>query len=559
MRADGLVLKRVRVVAIGFAVALCAGFAFAAPPQAQQAVTPVAVDAASATPAQLQDFDAYVENVRSTFDVPGIAVAIVKDGQVVLERGYGLRDREAGAPVDAHTVFAIASNTKAFTAASLQMLADDGKLETTDRVIDHLPWFRMSDPYITHDMRVRDLLAHRSGLSLGAGDLLYWPTTDYSNAEVAKRLKDVPVTGQFRGQYAYDNILFGVAQLVVEATGGMPYDRFLQQRIFDPLGMDETRYNSDHLQGVDNIATGYAKADFKNLVPAPRMTWSNVGGAGGIYSSVHDLSKWVRVQLAGGVISGEGDNAKRLFGEKRQREMWTMLTPIPVGKPSVPELAPITPNFMGYGEGWFLGDFRGTRMAWHTGGWPGMVSRITMLPDKGIGVIVLTNAESGAAFNAVTMRALDAMLGEPATDWTAVYAKARAKQEGKADESWQKHLAARDANSKPSLPLPDYAATYRDPWYGDVVVSRENGKLRIRFSHTADLVGTLEHWQHDTFLVRWDQRWLNADAFLTFILDEDGKIRAARMEPASELTDFSFDFQDLRLTPVKPEKEKGAD
>ena len=554
MRSDW---KRMQALVAGLVVALGTGSAFAAPPQAIPQPEPVRPYVAP-LPAQLQGFDAYVENVRKTFDVPGIAVAIVKDGSVVLERGYGLRDREANAPVDAHTLFAIASNTKAFTAASLQMLAEDGKLEMTDRVIDHLPWFRMSDPYVTREMRIRDLLAHRSGLSLGAGDLLYWPTTDYSNAEVAKRLKDVPLTGGFREQYAYDNILFGVAQLVVEAASGMPYDRFLQARIFAPLGMAETRYNSDHLQGIDNVATGYAKADFKDLVPAPRMTWSNVGGAGGIYSSVHDLSKWVRVQLAGGAIAdgiGPGNQGDRLFTEKRQAQMWTMLTPIPVRKSSIPELAAAAPNFMGYGEGWNLGDYRGNKLVWHTGGWPGMVSRVTMLPDQGVGVIVLTNSESGAAFNAVTMRALDAMLGLAATDWTAAYAKARAQQESKADESWQKHQAARDAKSKPSLPLPAYARTYRDPWYGDVVVSQEAGRLRIRFAHTADLVGTLSHWQHDTFLVRWDQRWLNADAFLSFALDPDGSIREARIVPVSELTDFSFDFQDLRLAPVEPDKK----
>lgn len=551
MRSDW---KRMQALVAGLVVALGTGLAFAASPQAIPQPEPVRPYVAPLS-TQLQGFDAYVENVRKTFDVPGIAVAIVKDGKVVLERGYGLRDREANTPVDAHTLFAIASNTKAFTSASLQMLAEDGKLEMTDRVIDHLPWFRMSDPYVTREMRVRDLLAHRSGLSLGAGDLLYWPTTDYSNAEVAKRLKDVPLTGGFREQYAYDNILFGVAQLVVEAASGMPYDQFLQSRIFAPLGMAETRYNSDYLQGMDNVAMGYAKADFKDLVPAPRMTWSNVGGAGGIYSSVHDLSKWVRVQLAGGAIAddiGPGNEGDRLFTGKRQAQMWTMLTPIPVSKSSIPELAAAAPNFMGYGEGWNLGDYRGNKLVWHTGGWPGMVSRITMLPDQDVGVIVLTNAESGAAFNAVTMRALDAMLGLAATDWTAAYAKARAQQESKADESWEKHQAARDAKSKPSLPLSVYAQTYRDPWYGDVIVSQEAGKLRIRFSHTADLVGTLSHWQHDTFLVRWDQRWLNADAFLTFALDPDGKIREARIVPVSELTDFSFDFQDLRLAPVEP-------
>ena len=541
-------LQRTTALAAALVLVLGAGLANGAAAQSipqPETVRPYVAPA-------LQGFDAYVENVRATFDVPGIAVAIIKDGKVVLERGYGLRELESKAPVDARTLFSIASNTKAFTAASLEMLAEDGKLEMTDRVIDHLPWFRMSDPYVTHEMRIRDLLAHRSGLSLGAGDLLYWPTTSYSNREVAERLKDVPITGGFREQYAYDNILFGVAQLVVEEASGMPYDRFLQTRIFDKLGMDGTRYNSDHLQGLDNVATGYTKADFKDLVAAPRMTWSNVGGAGGIYSSVHDMAKWVQLQLAGGKMT----DGEQLFTEKRQRSMWTMLTPIPVGKASVPELEPAQPIFRGYGEGWNLGDYRGRKLVWHTGGWPGMVSRVTMLPDQGIGVIVLTNAESGAAFNAVTLRALDAMLGLPDYDWTDAYAKARAKQEAKADESWQKHQAARDAKSKPSLPLSAYAQTYRDPWYGDVVISQQGGKLRIRFGKTADLLGTLSHWQHDTFLVRWDQRWLNADAFLTFALDPDGKIREARIVPVSELTDFSFDFQDLRLAPVEPDSRE---
>ncbi len=508
-------------------------------------------DAASAA-----DLDAYVENVRKTFGVPGIAVAIVRDGKVVLAKGYGVRDLAAGQPVSADTLFAIASNTKAFTAASLEMLADDGKLKMDDRVIDHLPWFQMSDPYVTREMRVRDLLAHRSGLSLGAGDLLYWPTTSYSNREVAERLRFVPIKGGFREQYAYDNILFGVAQLVVEQASGMPYEQFLRTRIFGPLGMDRTRFNSDRLEPGDDVATGYAKADFSELQPAPRMTWSNVAGAGGIYSSVNDMAKWVRVQLDGGVISGEGEQAKRLFSEARQRSMWTVLTPIPVSKPSVPELAAAAPNFAGYGEGWNLSDYRGRKLVWHTGGWPGMVSRVTLVPDEKLGVIVLTNQEVGAAFNAVTLRALDDALGIAPTDWTAAYAKALAKSRGNADESWQKHLAARDAKSKPSLPLSAYVGTYRDAWYGDVGIGMEQGRPVMRFSRTAELVGDLEHWQHDTFIVRWHERWLNADAFVNFDLDEDGKVVGATMKSISPLTDFSFDFQDLDLKRVEVDKDK---
>lgn len=527
-------------------------FALACLPLRAQESVPVSAPADDTPlPAQLQDFDAYVEGVRRQFDVPGIAVAIIKDGRILLERGYGLRKVGSDAPVNAHTMFAIASNTKAFTSASLSMLADEGKLKMDDRVIDHLPWFQMSDPYITREMRIRDLLVHRSGLGLGAGDLLFWPATSYTTKDVVQRLRSVPITGGFRAQYAYDNILYGVAQLVIEQVSAQSYQDFLRSRVFAPLGMQETRFNSDALRPGDNVATGHAKADFKELQPVPTLTWSNVAGAGGIYSSVHDLTRWMRVQLAGGVISGEGDDAKRLFSEERQREMWSLITPMPIAKPGVPELAAAVPNFAGYGEGWNLSDYRGDKLVWHTGGWPGMVSRLTLVPSKKIGIIVLTNQEVGAAFNAVTLRALDAMLGAPATDWTAAYAKAVAKAQGNADVDWKKHVAARDAGSKPSLPLSGYAGTYRDPWYGDVVI-RQGGKgLELQFSRTAQLLGDLEPWQHDTFIVRWRDRGLNADAFLEFSLDADGAIREARMQPVSPLTDFSFDFQDLRLAPMK--------
>ncbi|OHE85760.1 MAG: serine hydrolase [Lysobacterales bacterium RIFOXYD1_FULL_69_11] len=508
-------------------------------------------------PEALSDFDAYVEGVRETFEVPGIAVAVVKDGEVVLARGYGVRELGRDVPVEPETLFAIASISKGFTATALSILADEGKLGLDDRVIDHLPWFRMADPYVTHEMRIRDLLAHRSGLGLGAGDLLYWPGTDYTTLEVAQRLKDVPLDGSFRGRYAYDNILYGVAQLVVEEVSGMPLEAFLRTRIFRPLGMDGMRFNSDALRRGDNVATGHSRADFKDLVPAPRLSWANVSGAGGLYANVLDMSKWMRVHLAGGVIKGGGDDATRLVSEDRQAAMWSVVTPIPVSKPSVPELEAARPNFLGYGEGWQLSDYRGEKLVWHTGGWPGMVSRMTLVPEEGLGVIVLTNAELGGAFNAVTLRVLDAYLDAPRTDWTAAYAAALAKSQSDANEDWEKHVAARDASSTPSLPLADYAGTYRDPWYGDVVVAMENGTPRLRFARTEQLVGTLEHWQHDTFIVRWDQRWLNADAFVNFALDPDGDVREVRMEAVSPLTDFSFDFHHLRLAPVESEPEAG--
>lgn len=500
----------------------------------------------TAMPEELQQLDATVERVRRQFDVPGVAVAVVKDGKVVLERGWGLREIGRPEPVQADTLFAIASNTKAFTATSLNLLAEEGKLKMSDRVVDHLPGFRMSDPYVTGEMRIRDLLSHRSGLSLGAGDLLFWPTTTYSNAEVVARLAHVPLKNGFRDRYAYDNILYAVAQQVIEKVSGLSYADFLQQRIFDKVGMAGTRYNADHLKPGDKPAIGHAKFDFKDLRPVAPLTWSNNAGAGGIYSSVHDLARWMNVQLAGGRLA----DGTPLFSEKTQQQMWQMQIPQVVATPSVPELAPAKPNFAGYGEGWSLSDYRGQKLVWHTGGWPGQVSRLTLVPDQNLGVVVLTNQESGAAFNAITLSVLDAMLGAPAHDWVGAYAASVAKAQDGADEGWQKHVAARDAKSRPSLPLSGYAGTYRDAWYGDVSVEQKGGRLRLRFGATADLQGTMEHWQHDTFIVRWDNRSLNADAFVNFSLDPDGKVREVRMQAVSSLTDFSFDFQDLLLQPT---------
>lgn len=507
---------------------------------------------ALAAPPALDDV---VESTRRAFDVPGIAVAIVKDGEVVLARGYGVRDIGSGEPVDAQTRFAIASQTKAFTSASLSILADEGKLSLDDRVIDHLPGFRMSDPYVTREMRIRDLLTHRSGLALGAGDLLFWPASEHSTEEIVRRLAHVPLATSFRADYAYDNVLYAVAQRVIETVSGQSYGDFVSEHIFVPVGMQGAVINSDQLPPDANVATGHAKPGFDGeLETVAAMTWSNNQAAGGIYASVDDLARWMQVQLEGGVLGKNDDGSeRRLFSAERHRGMWELVTPIRIpAEPAVPDLAPALPQFYGYGEGWSVSEYRGRKLVWHTGGWPGMVSRITLVPELDLGIVVLTNQEVGAAFQAITYEALDQFLQAPDSDWVAAYSAAVKTSRGKADEAWKKHQAARDRRSRPSLPLSDYAATYRDAWYGDVVISLENRELVMRFAHTPALVGTLEHWQHDTFLVRWHDRALNADAFASFALDPDGKVRELRMQAASSLTDFSFDFHHLRLVPQPP-------
>ena len=501
----------------------------------------------AAPPANL---DAYVERVRTEFEVPGLAVAIVKDDAVVLEKGYGVRELGRPAAVDAHTLFQIASNTKAFTSAAIAMLVHEGKLRWDGRVIDYLPWFQLSDPYVTREMTVRDLLTHRSGLSLGAGDLLYWPDTDFSTEQIVQRLRYVPLTTSFRSAYAYDNVLYAVAGLTLQQVSGRTWQQFMHERIFAPVGMTETRASQLEIKPGDNVAIGHAKYNFTELRTVPPTAWDNNPAAGAILSNAHDMAKWLRVQLAGGRLPGPNGSTATLFPEAQQQQMWTFVTPVPIPAASVPALAPARPNFLGYGLGWFISDYRGHRIITHTGGWPGQVSRVTLVPDLKLGVVVLTNQESGAAFQSIAWQVLDAYLGAPPTDWIAAYAQAARQRHREADASWAKHVAARDAKSPASLPLAGYAGTYRDPWRGDVTIALENERLVLRFSHTTHLVGDLEHWQHDSFIVHWRERGLNADAFVWFTLTPDGQIEQAKMEPVSPETDFSFDFQDLRLSPV---------
>lgn len=488
--------------------------------------------------------DALVEKARKTFDVPGIAVAVVKDGQVVFAKGFGVRKLGDSRPVTANTLFGIASNTKAFTSASLAMLVDEKKVHWDDRVIDYLPWFQMSDAYVSREMRVRDLLVHRSGLALGAGDLMFFPASDLSSDEIVKRLRYVPLATSFRSAYAYDNVLYLVAGKLIETVSGKTWAAFIKERIFSPLGMEASKTSIRDITPRDDFAEPHAHVD--GVVTAIRPdVLDNNAPAGAIQSSVADMSKWVAMQLNAGEIPG----GKRLFSTAQSKEMWSAITPIPIGDPP-PALAALKANFSAYGLGWGLRDYRGYKLVSHTGGLSGMVSQVMLAPELKLGVIVLTNQESSGAFSSITMSILDQYMKAPATDWVAAYEAVTQLREKSAAEVVKKAAATRNAASKPSLPPAGYTGRYRDPWYGDITVKEENGKLVMRFTHSPDLTGTLEHWQYDTFIARWKNRAMDADAYVTFSLKPDGSVDQIKMAAVSPLTDFSFDFHHLVLKPV---------
>jgi CubicO group peptidase (beta-lactamase class C family) len=501
----------------------------------------VACASAQSAPA---DLDSYVASSMKTFDVPGLAVAIVKDGKILVAKGYGVRKLGDSTPVDEFTTFGIGSNTKAFTTAALATLVDEGKLSWDDPVYQRLPGFVMYDPYVSHEMTIRDLLTHRSGMGLGEGDLLFWPHTTYSREEIIYKLRFMKPASSFRSHYAYDNLLYMTAGQIVPAVTGVSWDDYIRQHIFTPLGMNHSNVTNANIQPSDDRAFPHSRVDGK-LQVIPFENLDNAGPAGSINSCAADMAKWVQMQLNRGKFAGRD---RRLFSEERSKEMWSPQTILPIGNPP-PALAALKANFADYALGWALRDYHGRKLVGHTGGVGGFVSRVMLVPEENLGVVILTNAEEDGAFDSILFHVLDYYFRLPPTDWISAFKSREDTQEKDAAEAMKKAESARATDSRPSLPLEKYAGAYNDGWYGPITIRMDSGKLIITFDHTPTMIGELQPWQHDTFKAHWRERTIE-DAFVSFSLNPDGTINSARMAAVSPLADFSFDYQDLLLKPM---------
>jgi CubicO group peptidase (beta-lactamase class C family) len=540
------------------AAALLIAFSGVALAQTPVAASAAAPTAASASTVQLKHLDADVERVMKLFDVPGIAIAVVKDGQVVAARGFGVRKLGAPDKVDSKTLFEVASNSKAFTAAALAMLVDEGKLAWDDPVTKHLPDFQMYDAYVTHEMTVRDLLTHRSGLGLGAGDLLWWPTTSFSTDEIIHKLRFIAPSTSFRNSYAYDNLLYIVAGKIIAAKSGKTWGETIRERILTPVGMTSTTTSLAENAGNPNVANAHSKIDEK-IAAVKAMPVPNAVGAVGINTNAEDIARWMNVLLAQGKLpagagapsAGADGKEARLFSAKQARELWTAQTPMRTGEPNA-RLAGTRANFAAYGLGFQLRDYHGRLLALHSGALQGFYSKVVLVPEEKLGIAILTNAESGGSLNALQWQLLGRLVDkDDSTDWIGAVASVEEEMHAKEKARLAKTGAARAAKSQPSLPRSAYDGDYQDPWYGIASIKHVGGRQLLTLSRTPDLSGELEHYQHDTFIVRWKERNFNADAYVTFALNPDGSIERMKMQPISTETDFSYDFQDLNFTPVK--------
>ncbi|QJD80230.1 serine hydrolase [Spirosoma rhododendri] len=501
---------------------------------------------AQVNPLTSAQIDTLAQRALTTFNVPGMAIAVIKDGNVVHRKGYGVRSLNTQQPVDENTLFGIASNSKAFTAAALAILIDEGKLTWDDKVTKHIPEFRMYNAYVTDAFTIRDLLTHRSGLGLGAGDLMFFPdSSSFTITDVLRSFQYMKPVSGFRTKYDYDNLLYMVAGEVIERVSGKSWAAFVEERLMKPLQMTHSAGSFERLPDKSNVIDVHAPVDGTVRVIS-RFSMKVGDAAGGINASVADMSQWVLAQLDGGRYG----NGQRLFSAQNQAEMWKPQTIIDVSPTPIP---PYNTHFAAYGLGWFLSDVKGYKQVSHTGGLPGNVTQVMLIPELRLGILVFTNQQSGAAFSSVTNTIKDAYLGLPPTDWIGRLRNRERKGQAEADSVtrsvWTAIASAQKANMT-TIDFAPYVGTYRDRWFGDVVLSQQHNRWWFRAVRSPKLVGEVLPYKDNTFIVKWNDRSFDADAYMTVKLDGKRNPVAISMKPISPLTDFSFDFQDLDLQRV---------
>ncbi|HET9984387.1 MAG TPA: serine hydrolase [Longimicrobiales bacterium] len=471
---------------------------------------------AAAQKGPLGGLDAYTARALKDWQGAGLAIAVVKDDSVVFAKGYGVREVGKPAKVDDRTLFAIGSNTKLFTAVLAGTMVDEGKMSWDDRATKWLPGFQLYDPYVSREITIRDMLSHRSGLGR-RGDLL-WYGSALDRQQILHRIRFLEPNSSFRSQFGYQNIMVLGAGEAVAAAGGKSWDDLVRERIFQPLGMSASNTSVKALDLSGNVAAPHQWMDGKP-VPVPYRDIDNIGPAGSINSNVRDMAQWLRMLLEDGSYGGRQIVKATTLQEIESPQTITAAMP--------DSLRPST-HFGAYGLGVGMVDYKGVKVLQHTGGIDGMLSLVAFVPEKQLGLVVLTNtAGHNALFQALMYRVLDAYLGGPTRDWSAILLAQTKTQEARAEAAQKKAEAARVPGTKPSLPLEKYAGTYADSLYGQARVSLEDGHLVLRYGPA--FTGDLEHWNYDTFRAKWRGAGLGGGtALVGFALDAAGV--AARMD-----------------------------
>ncbi len=499
--------------------------------------------------------DSIVSGAMTSLDhTVGFAIGVVKDGKIVHAKGYGKTRAGSGVPVTADTPFGIASNSKAFTATALSILVEKGTLHWDDKVVKHIPEFKMYDDYVTNNFTVQDLLTHRSGLGLGAGDLMLFPDgSNFTMNDVLKAFQHFEPVSPFRSKFDYDNLLYLVAGELIARVSGKPWSDFIEDEILNPLQMQHSYANYGAAANTETIAVahGFNGSSLKAVnAPISKGTVAGHeglnGAAGGMWSSARDMCNWMLVQLNKGTYGANLD--KSLFAPHQQDEMWRMHTPM--AQQQDPN-SPFKVHFSGYGLGWFLSDFNGFFKVHHSGAIAGMSSEVTLIPELDLGIVVLNNSDGAGLLNGLLGFVLleEYLQLETGINWMEMAAGMQGQQQmgdPDAEEVWRTVAA----NKNNTVQTKNYVGVYEDDWFGKVEIFEKGGDLWFRSEKSPRLNGKMAFYKDTTFAIKWEYQDMNADALAVFTLSENGSAQHIKMKGISRFIDFSFDFQDLDLNRI---------
>ncbi|MBG6130089.1 CubicO group peptidase (beta-lactamase class C family) [Aquimarina sp. EL_43] len=484
------------------------------------------------TTVDLKKLDEYYAKMAKDWDIPSVSIGIVKDGKLIFSGNYGGKEKGKDEKPDENTLYAIASNSKAFTATIIGMLVQEGKLNWDDKVKKHLPYFALYDPWVSNQVTIRDILSHRVGLGTFSGDVI-WYKANLTSEEIIKRIKHLPKTHDFRSGFGYSNVMYITAGEIIKKVTGKSWGENVKERILDPLGMDRTITSYKKLDTKKNYATPHGRENDKNI-PIDWVDWEEIGAMGGLISSVKDVSKWMIFNLNHGRIDKD-----TLLTKNTRNMIWTPHNNYRVDHTSKNDF---NKHFSGYGLGWGLSDYQGRLSVAHTGGFDGMITAVTLIPDENLGVVVLTNGMK-SPIRAATYYALDQFLGTASIDWSAKLLK-KANNNGKKDTRISKRKEKRELNTKPSVAPTKIAGDYMSDIYGKIKISLEKDQLRMKFEHTPDLSATLRHWHHDVWEIVWDKKhaWFS---FGTVKFNTDNNLNVKSM-------DFDVPNDDIFFEELKP-------
>jgi len=490
----------------------------------------------------LDSLDSYFERSREEWTVPGLAIGIVKNDKLIYAKGFGQRNINKKAAVDSQTIFPIASNTKAFTAAAIAILVDEDKLSWDTKVNTILPYFQMYDEFVTEHFTIADMLSHRSGLKTFSGDLL-WYGTDYSREDVVKKLPYLKPKYEFRTTFGYSNIMYIAASEVIAKVSGMPYEQFINDRILKPLAMNSTYTSISDLEKLDNVCSAHNKIDGK-VFPIDFLNWDNIGGAGILNSNVEDMSKWIRLQLKDGIWNND-----TIFSPRQANVMRTPHTSFSVSK-GYQRIWPST-HFRAYALGWSVNDYHGTKVISHSGGYDGVITYTCFVPEANLGFVILTNTNS-SLYNALSYKILDYFLSSDTTDWSDFFLP----YQQRGDE--RELLVAKEDAKAPSIKLKDYEGLYKSELYGNALVSVRGKKMKVQLLHTKVWEGSISNYNADTFIVEFKKIPSLPQGFINFTVS-DGKVKSFIIDvpnPDFDFTEFNFKKLDWVEVPKGEELEK---